>query len=84
MAVRMDVRIGLMLRSLHRTLPRLFPLASGTRARLAPVGTMSPAVVRAARIATFTNGRDRPPRSPASPRSSSRSIRRPAARGFLR
>ena len=49
----MDVRIGLMLKRLLRTLPRLFPLASGTRARLAPVGTMSPAGVRAARIATF-------------------------------
>lgn len=53
-AVRMDVRIGLMLKRLLRTLPRLFPLASGTRARLAPVGTMRPAGVRAARIhATF-------------------------------
>ena len=50
----MDVRIGLMLKRLLRTLPRLFPLASGTRARLAPVGTMRPAGVRAARIhATF-------------------------------
>ena len=49
----MDVRIGLMLKRLLRTLPRPFPVASGTRARLAPVGTMSPAGVRAARIATF-------------------------------
>ena len=76
----MDVRIGRMLK--RRTLPRCTPLTSRGRAHLAPVAAVSPA--RMLHALRFSNVRARPPRSPVSPRASSRCTRRRAARASLR